>query len=146
VFINEPGIPLKINKMKRNSQFKPGISGNPGARWKPGQSGNPAGKSRRRTQFEEAFNEALLTEGGPEEAAKLLWEAARGKEPWAIQELCRRFAPETQSLRMVHEVDDEGIDYGKLTNEQLGQLEIILERARTQPGSVAGGESSTPSV
>jgi hypothetical protein len=27
----------------------------------------------------------LITEGGPEEAAKLLWEAARGKEPWAIQ-------------------------------------------------------------
>ena len=44
-------------------------------------------------QFEEAFKEAFTTEGSPEEAAKLLWEAARGKEPWAIQELCRRFAP-----------------------------------------------------
>jgi hypothetical protein len=38
-------------------------------------------------QFEEAFNEALIAEGSPEEAAKLLWEVARGKEPWAIQEV-----------------------------------------------------------
>ena len=82
-----PCISLEINQMKSNGKFRPGVSGNPAARWKPGQSGNPAGKSRRRNEFEEAFNEALLTGGGPEEAAKLLWEAARGKEPWAIQSL-----------------------------------------------------------
>jgi hypothetical protein len=34
--------------------------------------------------FEEAFDEALITQGGPEEAAQLLWQAAREKEPWAI--------------------------------------------------------------
>jgi hypothetical protein len=51
----------------------------------------PGHIERPRFQHEEAFNEALTTEGSPEEAAKLLWEAARGKEPWAIQELCRRF-------------------------------------------------------
>jgi hypothetical protein len=28
-----------------------------------------------------------------------------------IQELCRRFAPETNSLRLVHEVDNDAIDY-----------------------------------
>jgi hypothetical protein len=127
--------------MTRNTKFKPGVSGNEAAKWRPGQSGNPAGKSKRRNQFDEAFNEALITEGSPEEAGKLLWEAARGKEPWAIQELCRRFAPETQSLRMVHEVEDERIDYTKLTNEQIRQLETILEQAGAPAFRVAEGES-----
>src|SRR5215472_13542949 len=103
----------------RNTKFKPGISGNETAKWKTGQSGNPAGKSKRRMQFEEEFNDALLSGGGPEEAARLLWEAARGKEPWAIQELCRRFAPQTQSLHLIHEVENEPFDYTKLTNNQL---------------------------
>jgi hypothetical protein len=61
---------------KRNTRFQPGVSGNESGKWKPGQ-GNPGGKSKRRTQFEELFNEALITEGSPEEAAKLLWESAR---------------------------------------------------------------------
>jgi hypothetical protein len=59
--------------MKRSTRFKPGISGNQAAKWKPGQSGNPAGKSKLRLRFEETFNEALITQGGPEEAAQLLW-------------------------------------------------------------------------
>src|ERR1039458_5508009 len=75
--------------MKRDTKFKPGVSGNETARWGPGQSGNPAGKSKGRARFEEAFNEALITQGSAEEAAQLLWQAARGKEPWAIQEVCR---------------------------------------------------------
>jgi hypothetical protein len=48
----------------------------------PGQSGNPAGKSKGRARFEEAFNDALITQGSAQEAAELLWQAARGKEPW----------------------------------------------------------------
>jgi hypothetical protein len=58
--------------MIRNTKFKLGVSGNEAAKWKPGQSGNPSGMSKRRLQFEETFNDALLTEGGPQEAAKLL--------------------------------------------------------------------------
>src|SRR5713226_9260188 len=112
---------------KRDTRFKPGSSGNEAAKWRPGQSGNPAGKSKRRMQFEETFNEALISEGGPEEAARLLWEAVRSKEPWAIQELCRRFAPQTQSLRMVHEIEDDEFDYSTLTDEQIKQLEAIIE-------------------
>src|SRR5712692_9668413 len=111
---------------KQDTRFKLGVSGNEAAKWKPGQSGNPAGKSKRRVQFEEAFNEALITEGGPEEAAKLLWEAARKGEAWAIQNLCQRFAPQTQSLHLVHEVNNEAIDHSKLTDEQLDQLDAIL--------------------
>ena len=50
---------------KQDTRFQRGVSGNKTAKWKPGQSGNPAGTSKRRMQFEEAFNDALLTEGGP---------------------------------------------------------------------------------
>jgi len=96
-------------------------------------------------RFEETFNEALITQGGPEEAAQLLWESARAKEPWAIQELCRRFAPEAQSLRLVHEVYDDAVDYTKLTDEQIQQLDAILG-ADAQPAQVACGESSTISA
>ena len=132
--------------MKRDTRFRPGVSGNETAKWKPGQSGNPAGTSKRRAQFEETFNEALITQGSPEEAAKLLWEAARSKEPWAIQELCRRFAPQTQSLQLIHEVEHGTFDYRKLTDEQIQQLEAIMEQACAQPVSPEGGESQTPPV
>jgi len=127
--------------MRRNTRFQPGASGNDAAKWKPGQSGNLAGKSKLRSQFDESFNTALLAHGSPEEAAKLLWEAAREQQPWAIQELCRRFAPEAPSLRLVHEVDHNDIDYSKLTDEQLEQLESILRQAQVQPGGNTGGES-----
>jgi hypothetical protein len=125
---------------KRDTRSKPGVSGNEAAKWKRGQSGNPQGKSKRCREFEEAFNEALLSEGGPEEAARLLWAAARSKEAWAIQELCRRFAPQTQSLHLIHEVDDDKLDYSKLTDDQIQQLDAILEQAGAQPLSLECGE------
>ena len=138
--------------MKRRNQFEPGKSGNPGTAFKPGNehrwvsgvSGNPSGKSKGRGQFEEVFNEALITEGSPEEAAKLLWEAARAKEPWAIQSICQRFAPQAQSLRLVHEGNDDGIDYFKLTEEQINQFEAIIDQAGIQPLAVEGAEGPAP--
>jgi hypothetical protein len=131
---------------KRDTRFKPGISGNETAKWKPGQSGNPAGVSRLRADFEEAFTEALITAGNAEEAAQLLWAAARSKEPWAIQELCRRFAPETGSLRLVHEVNNDAIDYTKLSDQQIEQLDAILEQASRQPPTSESRESPAPAV
>ena len=53
----------------------------------------------------------------------MLWASARAKEPWAIQELCRRFAPPTQSLHLIHEIEDDKFDYSKLTDDQLQQLQ-----------------------
>ena len=129
--------------MKHDTKFKPGTSGNDATKWQPGQSGNPTGRSKRRTQFEDAFNEALVTEGSPEEAAKLLWEAARNREPWALQEVCRRFAPETQSLRMICEVPNDTIDYSKLTDQQIQQLESIIEASCDHPVPSQSGESPT---
>jgi len=129
--------------MKRNTRFQPGVSGNAATQWQPGLSGNPAGKSKLRTQFEATFSEALVAEGSPEEAARLLWQAARKHEPWAIQELCRRFAPQTPSLRLIHEEQpDDQLDYAKLTDEQLQQLDAIIQQAGDQPVATAEGEST----
>ncbi len=140
--------------MTKGTKFKAGESGNPATmfqpgnkhRWTAGVSGNPGGKSRYRAQFDEAFNQALITEGTPEEAAKLLWEAARAKEPWAIQNLCQRFAPQTQSLRLQHEVNQDEIDYSKLNDEQLAQLDALFEQADLQPPALDGGEGPTESA
>jgi hypothetical protein len=140
--------------MKNDTKFKPGQSGNPATRfkpgnphrWGPGVSGNAAGKSRYRTQFEEAFNEALITQGSPEEAAQLLWEAARAKEPWAIQNICQRFAPQTQSLKLTHEVNNDGLDYSRFTDEQLEQLDSLLDQASDQSPAAEGGEGAPPTA
>ena len=131
--------------MKRDTKFKPGVSGNETAKWGPGQSGNPAGKSRGRARFEEAFNEALITQGSAEEAAQLLWQAARGKEPWAIQEVCRRFAPQTQSLHLIQEVHDDKFDYSKFTDAQLQQLDAIFEQTGFA-GQIGGTLPGWPKV
>ena len=127
---------------KRLTRFRPGKSGNETSKWKPGQSGNPAGKSRRRTRFEEAFTEALITEGNPEEAAKLLWTAARSGEPWAIQELCRRFAPQPHSLHLVHENSDDEIDYTKFTDDEIRLLLDLHEKAVVQQSSNESRDST----
>ena len=135
-----------MHMRKQNTRFKPGVSGNETAKWKPGQSGNPAGKSKLRALFEDAFNESLITQGSPGEAAQLLWEAARAQEPWAIQELCRRFAPQTQSLHLIYEEDNDKFDYSRLTDEQLQQLDALLEQAGAQPDSPECGESTPQPV
>src|ERR1039457_6555373 len=125
--------------MKRDTKFKPGVSGNEPAKWGPGQSVNPADKSTARARFHEPFNEALITQGSAEEAAQLLWQAARGKEPWAIQEVCRRFSPQTQSLHLIQEVNDDKFDYSKFTDAQLQQLDAIFEQTGVEPPSPENG-------
>lgn len=140
--------------MENETKFKLGQSGNPETqfkagnphRWGPGVSGNPAGKSKYRSQFEELFNDALITQGSPEEAAQLLWEAARSKEPWAIQNICQRFAPQTQSLKLTHEVSDGQIDYSKFSDKQLEELDSLLRQAGDQPPALAGGEGAPPAA
>jgi hypothetical protein len=128
---------------RSNTRFRHGVSGNETTKWKPGQSGNPAGKSKRRQQFEEQFNQALITQGSPEEAAQLLWEAARKREPWAIQELWRRFAPEAHSPRSEPEIESDGIDYTKFNDEQLRKIATIIAEADQAGVEDGAGEAQT---
>ena len=96
--------------MASNGKYRPGQSGSPATQFKPGnkhrcqpgQSGNPAGIARGRLQFEERFYEALLGHGSAEETAGLLWDAARKREPWAIQAILQRLAPEAKQINITH--------------------------------------------
>jgi hypothetical protein len=135
--------------MANQSEFKPGRSGNPQTqfqpgnphRWQSGQSGNPAGIARSRLQFEESFYASLIEQGSAGEAASLLWESARKHEPWAVQALLQRLAPETKQIKLTHGTDDESeIDYTRLSNEDLEQLEALLERSTVPIGTSEDGE------
>jgi hypothetical protein len=135
--------------MAKSSKFQPGQSGNPqttfkkGNRycWQSGQSGNPAGIARNRLQFEEKFYAALIEQGAADEAAFLLWDCAREREPWAVQALLQRLAPETKQIKLTHgENDDPQIDYTRLSDEDLRQLESLLERATVPTGTSEDGE------
>ena len=137
--------------MTKNTKFKPGQSGNPQTRfkpgnphrWQPGQSGNPAGIAHNRLKFEESFYAALLGLGSAEEVASLLWEAARKREPWAIQALLQRLAPEAKQIRVTHGVQDEPtIDYTRLSDEDLETIQQILERVMVPVGMGEGGEGA----
>jgi hypothetical protein len=140
---------LKVNPMASDGKFKLGQSGNPQStfkagnkyRWQPGQSGNPAGIARSRLRFEECFYASLIEQGAAEEAASLLWGCARKREPWAVQALLQRLAPETKQIKLTHGVNDEPtIDYTRLSDEELDHLERLLERARIPDGSTENGE------
>jgi hypothetical protein len=141
---------LQGGLMPNNTKFRPGQSANPNTqfkpgnrhRWQPGQSGNPAGIARSRLQFEEKFYACLIEQGAAEEAASLLWDCARKREPWAVQALLQRLAPETKQIKLTHGVDDEPtVDYTRLSDEELGQLERLLERAKVPTGPSEDGKS-----
>ena len=138
--------------MAKNSKFKLRQSGNPETRfkpgnphrWQPGQSGNPAGIARSRLQFEEAFYTALIEQGAPLEAAQLLWECARAREPWAVQALLQRLAPQIQQFKLSHEVENgQAIDYSRLADAEIEQLERLLERATTPVEETESGKIQT---
>lgn len=134
--------------------FQPGVSGNPATRFKPGnpyrwqpggQSPNPTGcVSKSRREFNRLFIDALAAGGTPEEAADLVWKAARAAEPWAIQLIFAKLAPETPSLRLIHEKGDNEFDYSRLSDQQIEQLENILEQA--EPLALADGEGAPEPV
>jgi hypothetical protein len=139
--------------MTKNTKFKPGQSGNPRTkfgpgnphRWPPGQSGNPAGIARSRLQFEQRFYHALLGQGTAEEAASLLWESVRKREPWAMQTLLQRLAPESKQIKVMHGVQDgAATDYSKLTDEELDQVYKFAEKCTVPVGTGEGGEGAPP--
>jgi hypothetical protein len=137
--------------MPRNGKFKPGESGNPKTqfkpgnphRWQSGKSGNPAGIGPRRLEFEKTFYEALLGQGSAEEAAYLLWAAARDREPWAMQALLQRLAPETKQINVNHGFQDDELDYERLSDEDLANAREIAERAKALPSANQGGTGTS---
>ena len=138
--------------MEQNSRFKPGQSGNPETRFKPGnphrwqsgQSGNPSGIVRSRLKFEEAFFTALIEQGAPLEAATLLWTCARAREPWAVQALLQRLAPDAQRIKVTHEDEHEtSIDFTRLSDADIEQLEDLIDRATSSDAAIESGESQT---
>jgi len=144
---------LKDKTMAKDTRFKPGQSGNPETRFKPGnphrwqagQSGNAAGIPRSRLQFEETFYTELIAQGTAKEAALLLWQGARAREPWAVQALLQRLAPHTEQIKLTHEVEDgQQIDYTRLTDAEIEQFETLLKRATAPIAETADRESPTP--
>ena len=122
-------------------------------RWR-NVSGNPAGNPRTRRAFEQAFYEAIMGEGSPEEAAKLLWSCARAKEPWAIQALLARVAPQEARLKITPEANTDGTyDLSKLTDTELDLFIELAARARAISGAgnaaprlIEGGEGAAPAA
>jgi hypothetical protein len=118
------------------TQLKPGHK----YRYPPGVSGNPAGTSKARAEFERLFYAALMGQGKPDEAARLLWAAARKKEPWAVQLLLQKIAPDSSKLKLEVTRGQDEIDFTKLNDAEIEQLERILERARPA-AAITGRES-----
>lgn len=99
----------------------------------------------RPTEARHTFTEVLCAKGTPEELADLAWKAARNGEPWAIQMIYNRLDPQPAELKLTHE-GDHGIDYSRLTDEEIDQLESLLERAATPVAEIEGGESLPPTA
>ena len=109
------------------------------SRWSKGQIGNPKGRPKRGR----AFTDALHSKGTADELAELAWKEARAGAPWAIQMIYNRLDPQTAQVKLTHEVDNENpIDYTRLTDEQVDQLESLLERATTPVAEIASGEGT----
>jgi len=86
-----------------NPAWKRGQSANPARQWQAGQSGNPAGKPHLRVVFERELADALAGDDPPvraQELADIAWKAARKGEPWAVQLLFARLAPQPFELRV----------------------------------------------
>jgi len=132
--------------MKTSTRFEPGKSGNPSTQWRAGQSGNPSGKPKSRRQFEQALADALTSENPAERAKELsdlLWAAARKGEAWAITMLFQRLAPEPLKIKMELTRAENEIDFSRLTDEQLDQLEGIFHQLAASPaGLIESGEGA----
>jgi len=90
-------------------------------------------------EFEAAFYSELIQMGAPKEAAGLLWKCARAKEPWAIQALLQRLAPQTQQISLTEKQNEKEIDYSRFSKKELDHLETLLERARVEQGKGGKG-------
>jgi hypothetical protein len=139
-------------------RFLPGHDVGIQTRWRD-VSGNPPGNTAARRRFEQAFYASLLGEGSPKEAAKLLWDAARNREPWAISNLLGRIAPTESRLKITTQEETNGTyDLTQLNDQELEQFIQLASRARGAAQSElavrgnpvaqlpAGGEGTAPAA
>jgi hypothetical protein len=130
-------------------RFLPGHGVGVNTRWR-NASGNPAGNPHSRRAFEQSFYQALMGEGSPDEAAKLLWSCARNKEPWAIQNLLGRIAPQEARLKITPEANTNGTyDLSRLSDTELDLFISLAARAAEGANNAAtrlieGGEGPAP--
>jgi hypothetical protein len=122
-------------------RFERGNTAGLATRFQKGVSGNLLGKSTLQHAFQLALADALAGEN-PEDQAKelatLVWAAARKGEAWAVQILFQRLAPEPIRLEVSKRGDDE-IDFSRLSDEQLNQLEGIFAQLGGSDRLLAGG-------
>src|SRR5260370_29265543 len=112
-------------------------------RWVKGQSANSEGRPKRA----HPSTDALYEKGTAEELAALAWKAAREGAPWAIQMIYNRLDPQPAQVKLTHEADNGNpIDYSRLTDEEIKQLERLFERAATPVAELEGGESPAPAA
>ena len=145
--------PTEISPQFRDTagRFLPGHPVGTNTRWR-NVSGNLAGNSHSRRAFEQAFYQALMGEGSPDEAAKLLWDCARNKEPWALQNLLGRIAPQEARLRITPEANTNGTyDLSRLTDTELDLFISLAARAaeganNATPRLIEGGEGTAPAA
>jgi hypothetical protein len=107
------------------------------SQWIKGQSGNPKGRPKRG----HTFTDALRAKGSPAELAEIAWKAARAGEAWAIQLIFNRLEPQPTQLKLTHEVENgQQLDYTKLSDTEIEQLESLLERTSGATAEIEGGE------
>jgi hypothetical protein len=103
-------------------------------RWTKGVSGNLRGRPKRNY----TFTDALRAKGSPHELAELAWKAARDGQPWAIQMIYNRLDPKPAQLKLMTEERDENpIDYSRLTDMEVRELQGLLDKAAARPDKAA---------
>lgn len=110
-------------------RFAPGTAIGASTRFQPGQSGNPQGVSRLRKEFESRFYAAMTDESTMTEAMDALRSAIRAAEAWAVNlYFSKMLPPQPLDLRMEVSKRDE-IDWTRISDDELEQLERIAARA-----------------
>jgi hypothetical protein len=118
------------------TQFQPGNR----YRFPRVTSGNLAGVTATQAEFNHLLAEAMRDPARLQKALAALDKSLDAGEAWAAQWWLNRVMPaQPVSLKLSREVDD-GIDWSKLTDAEIEQMERILERASKPVAEIESGE------
>src|SRR5690242_1848394 len=119
----EDGQFAQANSAGVKTRFRPGNE----FRFVKGSSGNPTGVSAAQAQFKALLAEAMHNPERLQKALAVLDKALDQNEAWAAQWWLNRIMPaQPVNLKLSHEVED-GIDWSKLTDTEIDQMERVLE-------------------